>query len=172
MNYSVETLLEDLSKKFEGFSFEYEECSYTGKIPIFFVTVNCEESIFSDRWRKIVDFIGVHFQTSLVNEFSVWNIYVFFKVANDVSSSLKYQIENDTFSSRKIIVNKTDLNKEIINDHVLNTDLPIGREESVKTSFHKNSSIWKILMDKQPQKKITDKDKAAFKAIKGILKKD
>lgn len=164
-------LIRDLEETFTGFSFEFKNYEYSGTIPTFFIQVNCAEKELDIKWKRIVDYIGVHFQTTLENEFSIWNIYLFFILKNKISSSLKYKIENDTFSSRKIVIEDKKTNEEIVNEHIANADLSLGQIEQDPAKFEKHAIIWHALKDKQPQKKTTEKDKVAFKIIVDAIKK-
>lgn len=173
MIYSIETLLEDLKEKFNGFSFKYKEIEYCGKIPVFFIHVNCEEEIFSDKWSEIVDFIAVNFQTSLKEEFSVWNIYLFFITKSHISVSLKYQIENDTFSSRKILIEDESSQDKIIELNIINKDLNIVKRDNElsNSGFIPNPKIWEFLQKIEAKKRLAQEDRNAYKKIVENLKR-
>src|ERR1044072_8817289 len=103
MTYSIETFLEDLRQKFSDLSFDYKRVPFKGEIPCFFVYVS-NEDLMKAKWMAVSQFIAGHFQSGLINEFSVWNIYLFFIIPETISDDLKYTVENDTFSSRKIVI--------------------------------------------------------------------
>lgn len=53
------------------------------------------------------DFIAIYFQGLTVEkDVERWNIYIFFFVQGEVNQDLKYKIEQDKYSSRKIIIDK------------------------------------------------------------------
>lgn len=171
MIYSNDSFITELNEKFEGFAFEYDEVKYNGVIPVFFIRVNCNEESFSKQWPRIVDFIGVYFQTSLQNEFAIWNLYLFFIVEKGINDSLKYQIENNTFSSRKIIIESEMSNQNIIKEHIINSDLLFGNEAKQSMVFEHNVILWKYLKGKEAKRKITEEDKTTFKRIITTIKK-
>lgn len=146
-------ILDDLGQRFENMKFSYREISFGGNIHVFFVT-DIEETDLKEYWEKISEFIATNFQVSLDEEFSVWNIYLFFLVKENVSNEIKYQIENDTFSSRKIVINReTDFDK-IINEHIINNNLTITpQKKSDDIEFKPNSIIWEVLERRTLKKK-------------------
>jgi len=173
MAYSIETLLADLKEKFTSFSFQFREIEYCGKIPVFFINVDCKETLLSEKWSDIVEFIAVNYQTSLKEEFSVWNIYLFFITKHQISDSLKYRIENDTFSSRKILIEYEANYEEIIEQNIINKDLilvPSNTEKS-DSGFKPNPLIWSFLQKKEANKRLNQDDRDYFKKIVSNIKK-
>ncbi len=145
MTYLTKELLYDLNQEFFEISFDYREVNFGGIIPAFFIYIKNDE-ILSTKWKAITEFIAIHFQSSLKDEFSLWNIYLFFIMENEVNDDLKYIIENDTFSSRKIIVApKQDIDL-IIKDHIKNDDINTQViADSKEVPFYPNPDIWKII---------------------------
>jgi hypothetical protein len=170
MSYSIEPFLESLKENFTSFSFEFHEENFGSIIPIFFITAEKEE-ILCKTWRSISEFVATNFQSKLKDEFSIWNIYLFFLTPNEISNELKYLIENDTFSSRKIIIpTQTDKNI-IIGEHILNGDLNIDKTEDInKKGFNHNPILWSVLNDKIAKKKLNQEIKDSFNEIVEILK--
>ena len=72
MNCSVDTLISDLQEEFEGVSFSYEEISYKGKLPCFFMKIGKKDKL-AEIWMKVSDIIAINYQSRLTNEFSIWN---------------------------------------------------------------------------------------------------
>ena len=167
---SSEQLIEDLNEKFADFLFEYSEIQYFGKIPVFFIRVNCEEEVLRRDWAHMVNYIGIHFQTTLENEFEVWNIYLFFILTKRISDILKYQIENDTFSSRKIVIDVDTSKDSIIAQHIRNDDLVFGNREISDTSLQHNPAIWEFLKGKEAKKRTTEEDRKLFDKILNKIK--
>lgn len=165
MNYLTDELLSDMQNEFSDISFEYKEINFGGIIPSFFISLNNEETL-RNHWKAISEFIAIHFQSSLRNEFSIWNIYLFFILKQEVKDDLKYIIENDTFSSRKIIIFSNQKIESIIQEHIKNDDtkikLIVGFED---TPFQPNSDLWKILNEISNKKKITDEIKESLNQI-------
>ncbi|RZJ86448.1 MAG: hypothetical protein EOO20_18270 [Chryseobacterium sp.] len=126
MAYSDKDFLDDIREKFQNFSFEFRELDYKGKIPVFFIDAITEEHFYNS-WTSIVDFIAFEFQSRLEDEFQIWNIYIFFikplLISDPVNfNSIKLKIENDTFSSRKIIVDHNNYDT-IIDEHIINKNI-------------------------------------------------
>lgn len=166
--------IEDLKSRFDEvfnpISLEYKLTQISeGKIHSFFISAASSYDLGKE-WRKISNFIAVNFQNQLENDFEIWNIYIFYKINFFIENSLKYQIENDIFSSRKIIIEDQISNEEIICEHIINSDLTIEINK-LKEEFRYNPTIWNILKDKVPKKKITEEDKKAFKEIVEYIKK-
>ena len=169
MNYSVNNIISALAEKFEDILIEFSEIQYCGSIPVFFIKAQ-QESQIKESWQAIVDFIALNFQTDLTDEFAVWNIYLFFVFQETIDDALKYQIENDTFSSRKIVIENELSNQEIIDEHIINRDLDLGKSHTGGLEFRHDDIIWGFLKGKEAKKKITDEDKAIFKKMAGKIK--
>lgn len=54
-------------------------------------------------WQLLNDYIAINFQPNLEIEVEIWNIYLVFLTKNAVSKKLKYKIEQDKFSCRKLV---------------------------------------------------------------------
>lgn len=156
MSYLTEELMSEIKEEFFEISFDYREVNFGGIVPAFFIYIKDDE-ILSKKWKAITEFIAIHFQSSLKDEFSLWNIYLFFVLENEGKDDLKYIIENDTFSSRKIIVAPMQDIDLIINNYIkcdgINAQTIIDFEEK---PFLPNPNIWKVLNKISPKKKITE----------------
>lgn len=165
MSYLTDELQVVIKNKLSDIPFEYREINFGGTIPVFFINIK-DEKILANQWKAITEFIAVHFQSSLRNEFSVWNIYLFFILQEEVKDDLKYIIENDTFSSRKIIIFPKQDIESIIQEHIKNDDTEIqsiiGFEE---TPFQPNADVWEILNGISYKMKITDDLKEGLEQI-------
>jgi hypothetical protein len=170
-SYPIGELTDSFASEFEGIQLMHKNVPFEkGTIHCFFSTLPNKTSL-NDNWRKISNFIALKFQNKLESEFERWNIYLFLLIDGDIGNELKYHIENDTFSSRKIVINPiVDLDK-IINEHLLNSDLTINIAESTgEDGFIHNPLIWSILKDKIPKKKISQEVRDSFEEIVEILK--
>ncbi|TBU98896.1 hypothetical protein DNJ95_06500 [Stutzerimonas kirkiae] len=79
-------------------------------------------------WGQIASIIAYEFQAKLDNKLEAWNIYLVFIVSDPVSKSIKYQIENDKFSMRKLVVGdvRADFSiEDFLNNELLGADLNI-----------------------------------------------
>jgi hypothetical protein len=167
MSYSIETMISDLEKEFENVFFSFKEINYQGKLPCFSISVKSENEL-AKIWVKVSDIIAVNYQSRMTDEFSIWNLYLFFIVNEPISNNLKYQIENDTFSSRKIVIEgKSDFTK-IIEKHILNSDVKVESSDSdsiSKSDFIPNSTIYLQLKDIELRSKRTNAITDAYSQI-------
>lgn len=166
MTFSTEAFLMTLTEDFPGFSFRFKrEENFVGKIPVFFVNVYCDEETLAMKWSDIVGRIAVDFQTQLEDNFSIWNVYLFFITIGTISDGLKYQIENDTFSSRKIVIESDIPVETIIAKHIRNDDLDISRSStnSSKREFEAHPILWELLKTKQANQRLVQEDREIFK---------
>ena len=97
-----------------------------------FLSVFEDQQALKENWVDISSTISSAFQVNLKgkeNEFEKWNIYILYICKNDVEKGLKNRIENDKFSSRKIVednfieVLSDDIVEKLIIKHITNTDL-------------------------------------------------
>lgn len=154
MSYLTEEILNDLKFEFPGILFDYKEVNLGSQIPVFFISVDNKINL-ENNWRAITEFIAINFQTTIDNGFGVWNIYLFFLVKSEIGNDLKYLIENDTFSSRKIVVFDNEDLESIISEHILNTDLVIHSDKLTADTFNPNPTIWRVVNSIEPKRKKT-----------------
>lgn len=57
-----------------------------------------------DNWLNITTEIAINFQAALTSELALWNIYLVFICPEQIDKHLKYQIENNRFALRKIVL--------------------------------------------------------------------
>ena len=78
------------------------------------VTKCLTEDELRENWRNYRNDFAVEYQTDDIDEFERWNFYLFYIVDNKnaIDRNLKYEIEHDTISSRKIVVSKDELQDE------------------------------------------------------------
>jgi len=120
-----------------------------------FVEILDEEKLNND-WIRITNFIAIHYQSSLVSDFERWNLYLFFLLPDEivVSDDLKYAIENNTFSSRKIIEVASLTAKSLIEKHINNfLTIEGDAENAEKTDFEHNPIIYSVLKNKKLKNK-------------------
>lgn len=117
---------------------------------------NLDAEELKNEWIRITNFIAMQYQSSFNSDFERWNLYLFFLLPNEISVSddLKYTIENNTFSSRKIIEDASLSAEVLIKKHVAN-ELSLDSDEHRTTSyeFPYNSIIYDVLKDKTIKKK-------------------
>ena len=166
----IEKLKADFAKAIPENPMEYLPVNLAdGIVHAFFIEVTDPVKLQAI-WRIISNFIALHFQNSLQDDFQVWNVYLFFRVSAPVANELKYAIENDTFSSRKIIIEEAKNVNEIIQEHILNSDLRINQKKDKDVAFLYNPLLWKFLKEKNPKKIVTEEDKKLFDKIIAKIK--
>lgn len=166
----LDSALEILKKKYNT---AYVEVNFGGLVPTFFIS--CEnENELQERWQYITEFVAANFQTNLKEEFSTWNIYLFFLVKGNVDNTLKYKIENDTFSSRKVVVEPQIDFDAIVEEHIINKlQINITRDsDENKSEFTPNDIISHVLSEKKlnGKKQITDESRATLHEIVDAIK--
>lgn len=142
-----EKIVISLAEKFSNFRFDFEFFEFGGKLPLFFIKVEDETSL-ADEWENITDFIATNFQINIETEFEIWNIYLFFLTQKPIDKGLKYKIENDTWSSRKIVIESKKSQEEVIKEHLSNQDLSIKEQKTVVEMFKRDKIISKAMGDK------------------------
>lgn len=114
-----------------------------------------DESQLTSNWEKITNSIALNYQRHLETDFEKWNLYLFFLVpqASSLNIDLKYNIENNTFSSRKVVEDEATIDEMLISKHIIN-NLSIQSPESHSkvASFDYNQTIWDTLKDKTIKK--------------------
>ncbi|WP_309607764.1 ABC-three component system middle component 1 [Flavobacterium sp.] len=148
-----------------------------------FLSLFEDEGTLNKSWIDISSTISSAFQGNLIgkgNEFEKWNIYILYICKNDVEKGLKNRIENDKFSSRKIVEDNL---KEILTDeviekliikHITNTDLKELLEITVVnpelTYIPVNQDIWKDIPKEilDNRTKNNDNSKLLLKKLKTI----
>lgn len=141
-----------LNELFPQFNPQLTKIEFIGTISVFSFLFESEHMLEKD-WEAITSTIASYYQSKFdeeANEFERWNIYILFIIKESVSTQLKYKIENDKFSSRKIVKDKVldtlsmDLISQLIWGHIVNSDLDISElndfESSGRNSTYSNGS--------------------------------
>lgn len=109
------------------------------------------------KWNKVSSAVSMCYQADVndENEFEKWNLYIIYICTETLDKELKAKIENDKFSSRKIVIANqtekltTELANNLIIQHITNTDLinTVNKtNESVEKKYEpKNKSIWDLI---------------------------
>ena len=112
-----------------------------------FVTRVMDEKTLATQWKEIRNQVALN-QTDLDDEFERWNFYLFYVVDNPVADlSLKYEIEHDTISSRKMVVKAEAVSDALCNSLIskyIKYDLD-SRDVIFDKVFEKNSSVARFL---------------------------
>lgn len=122
-------------------------------------------------WREISNFIALHFQRYIDQKFEQYNLYLFFEIQGNVEKELRYKIENDKFSSRKIIVSKHQNFDNIAAYHILNT-LSIEEKSTNEAIEIENHSIVRVALEGKilRKRKITSEANEVYDAIVKLIK--
>lgn len=116
------------------------------KVDVFFTRLLDEETLAS-RWKEIRNCVALN-QLDLDDEFERWNFYLFYVVDNKaIDINLKYEIEHDTISSRKMVVNATTVDDELCDMLIkkyIKYDIE-NKEQIFKRHFMKDEQIVKLL---------------------------
>ncbi|TYA74621.1 ABC-three component system middle component 1 [Seonamhaeicola marinus] len=114
-----------------------------------------DTKFLSDNWKLVTNSIALNYQNYLETSFEKWNIYLFFLMTEPIEDmNLKYAIENNTFSSRKIVENDSLSLEALIKKHInneLSLEKDTFRTESV--DFFHHPIIYDVLKDKTIKKK-------------------
>lgn len=148
--------------KYEAISFEL------GKAHAFFIEI--EDSFSNSSWKEMRNFIAIEFQNTLLDEFERWNIYLFYIVKSSIRKDLKYKIENDTFSSRKIVIEEKYDHTEIIEEHILNCDITINEAKGEDIVFTPNLILFDEVASVEVKSRVTNPLKEAHSRILRKLK--
>lgn len=148
-NKELDNIKNIVEREFDILNFTFGEILYGGNIPIIIVQFK-DEIDLAKYWREFNSFITGTFISTIEDDFSKWNTYVFYLSDTPISKSLKYEIENNKFSTRKIVIDNEsgdfndDLFEKIVSDHIVN-DIEIVAEPTNNLSFIKNEVIERAL---------------------------
>lgn len=130
------------------------------KINVFIL--EADNTIITDSWKRFSNVVAASYQNSDYmggREFDRWNFYIIYISKGKLSKELKNKIENDKFSSRKIVEDSYDKEfnddeaKRLIIKHITNSDLKeiIEKTEEVTMLRYipKNKKLWKVLLDEK-----------------------
>jgi len=146
------------------------------RINIFFLEANSDDIM--ENWKRFSNMVASNYQNFEYmsdREFDKWNFYIIYISKDNISKELKNKIENDKFSSRKIVEDSYD--KEFNNDeanrliikHITNADLKeiveSTQEVTISTYIPDNEKLWKLLVD---EVKVIGDRKAQEEFIKKI----
>ena len=113
------------------------------------VTECMSKDALRNRWIDIRDELASEWQMRNLDDFERWNFYLFYVVENKskIDRTLKYEIEHDTVSSRKIIIDCaefTDGNYDTLIASYIKYDIGELVDEEHKLDFIINKSAQKL----------------------------
>lgn len=121
------------------------------------ITAPMGQEELAESWRDIRNEVMMSWQEKITDDFSRWNFYVFYVVddLDKLDGSLRYQIEHDTVSSRKILVDNrdnvkmADLYKTVVGKYI-NYDVTEGEDEDDEIHpFDKSDEVIQLIKDIQ-----------------------
>jgi hypothetical protein len=154
LEYSKD-IITDLKEKYAECYFKFNLLESNVNISIFFVVANSSVLAKEDTWNKISKEIALKYQSKLESVFEKWNLYIIFITSDITTKGLKNQIENDKFSSRKIVedcydkeFNDVEANRLIVK-HITNTDLKeilLNTNDKIQEEYKPiNNKLWKLI---------------------------
>jgi hypothetical protein len=171
-----EELSNKLKKEFPIKELVFGELLFGGVIPMVFVSFETLNDL-NKNWKDFNGQITTDFVINLKEEYSRWNLYIFYLSKETVEKQVKYEIENNKFSSRKIVIENVNSITEseinlLISEHITNDNIQIGDEKKQSLKFKKNTSLSKILDKLSLNKKKDDDLQDALDAIEKIYKNE
>ena len=110
LDKAIKNLQEISSENYDEIScWVKEEKNYD--IYIFSVIVESEEKL-SSVWEVVTSDIASYFQSELEKDIEIWNIYIVFVCPKAVSKELKDLVEQNKYSSRKLVLNEVSVRDE------------------------------------------------------------
>lgn len=156
MNKQESDDLKVLQEMYNNMSITHWVKNLRVKCHIFTIRIDTYSQL-KDIWNKFTENIAIFFQDGFENKYESWNVYVVFITGEKIPRLLKYEIENNRYSSRKIVMDEIsppiDENKikKKISKRIFQLD--IGEEKIAKKP---KKDLSKIL------------DRELFKLISGI----
>jgi hypothetical protein len=159
-NFSMlkEKTLTTLRSLFPDILFEIINVKYKGDITAIFIHIPNDETELAKIWEDISNAVAIYYQTQLDSEFDRWNLYLFYLIPTAVEKAIKYKIENDPISSRKIVVDSynnepydTIISMHITNDSISSSGNNESKAKSLK--FEKNKIFGTLIDDVSKNKK-------------------
>lgn len=143
--------------QFPDIYLNYQEINLGTGIVHAFIINNLSKDTLEYQWTNIVNFLAKEFQSKMTTSFERWNLYLIFISNEPVLKHLKYKIENDTFSCRKIVADDGDSVDIIIEKYITKSNLSFavknqfkGGEEYVMIPKVPDKIFGKINSEEQP----------------------
>ena len=118
---------------------------------VIFITQPLDHEKLKSEWEAIRNEVA-NSQSMIDDEFERWNHYLFFLVDEKsmLDINLKYKIEHDTISSRKILISQKEYTEDgfetVVKKYIQYAFEPHYFEEMVE--FEKNSEVLALLKDR------------------------
>lgn len=158
LEYSMD-VINQLKEKYETCDFRFYLTHTNVNISVFFVLANSSTLSEENLWENISKEIALKYQSKLETVYEKWNLYIIYITSDIAPKELKNKIENDKFSSRKIVedsyskeFNENEANRLTVK-HITNADLKeiveATQEVTISTYIPKNEKLWELLLDEE-----------------------
>ncbi len=127
--------LSALTERFDSWEFSFFKTRESGQSLIAFCCQTDSISNFENDWFSISNFVAAEYISKLESSFEKWNAYLVYVCTENISKEIQYKIENNKFSTRKVVVNQQNriLNsgeiKNLINRIILSSNIRIDALE-------------------------------------------
>lgn len=174
LEYSIE-IITHLEEKYSNCDFRFSLLKEDVNISVFFALAKSATIYENDVWEKISKDIALRYQSRLETVFEKWNLYIIYITSDKTSKELKNKIENDKFSSRKIV--EDDYDKEfndneanhLIVKHITNSDLKeivLATKDKIQSEYRPvNPKFWKLIHQNLSLGRDTDLQKQIVEQI-------
>jgi hypothetical protein len=155
-------VIERIKHESSNNSFDLVECRVkpeTNYNVYIFSMVLKDQNELMDQWKEISGDIAIHFQGELDRDIEIWNIYILFLVQGNVENDKRYLIEQNKYSSRKLVIDnvETPIDNEkidnIINDKLFNVNVESvlyvsSSDESISSTLKSMyGNLFKVIKD-------------------------
>ncbi|MEF7658506.1 ABC-three component system middle component 1 [Bacillus thuringiensis] len=100
-------IIEMIKKESGNNLFDLVECRIKSEklynVYIFTMILDSQDELMNT-WEDISSDIAFYFQGGLESEIEIWNIYVLFLVQGSVDGKIRYFVEQNKYSSRKLVI--------------------------------------------------------------------
>lgn len=126
--------------------YQYEQIDLFGYKHCLFVAITSPMTLgeLENHWLGIRNEIMMEHQNKIDDEFSRWNFYIFYVVKDleSLDGSLRYRIEHDMVSSRKILVDDENAKLESVVKRYIKYDVnPVSFGNNVVAPFEKSQNV-------------------------------
>lgn len=166
---------EEMKTAYEVDDIKITKTNFVSDFYVVFCRFNKEAELKS-LWDKLNSVISAELSCDFKNDFERWNLYFFYLCEKKVKDSIKYQIENDKYFSRKIVIDESRLKltsesiEYLISKNIINDDLILRDPKKDDKTPYVSSSIVYNLIDLE---KINDKNDSEklFDEVSELLRK-
>lgn len=132
------------------------DCFGIGQDIVVAVTPVLTEEELSQLWKDFRNLLIHDYQIVDIDEFTRWNFYLFYVVndKNKINRSLKYEVEHNTISSRKIVVSADEANdgfNTLVEKYIKFTIGPDNKKDNGIGDYDCNPRLFKMYEDENKE---------------------